>query len=416
MAFCPFLPLIKTSGPGSSPPRRRSTFWAVVPLIGLAACKPAQSPSPPPPPPAVIAATVTQRTVPIFVERVGQTEAAATVEIRARVPGFLIEAPFKEGGLVKKDALLFRIDRKPYQAALDQARADLIKKEATRDRARANVARLKPLAEQKAIAQQELDDAEAAVKVAEGDVLGSQAAVTTAELNLSYTELRAPFDGIIGARKVDVGNFVGNSADTTLLATVSTIEPMRATFNVPESDYLRFQRRFMGRTEEREEHSARSEFQLILSDGSLYPHKGKFDYADRALDTRTGTLKVVVYFPNPEGMLRPGQFGRIRSMPEEKPNAILVPQRAVVENQSLRYAMVIGEGNRVEQRPLKLADRVGDQYIVESGLKAGDRVIVEGIQKARPGMVVTPKEPETQPNNKNGASSGSVPGTAPAKP
>ncbi len=365
-------------------------------LLTLAACKPAKPPQAAPPPPAVIVATVTQRTVPLFVEHVGQTEAAETVEIRARVSGFLMEAPFKEGGQVKKGDLLFRIDPKQYQATLDQAKAELLKKESTLARSRADVVRLKPLTEQKAVSQQELDNAEAAVKVAEGDVLGSQAAVTTAELNLGYTEMRAPFDGLIGARNVDVGNFVGNSADTSLLATISTTEPMRVSFNVPESNYLRFQRRFMGNEAAKEQHSARSEFELILSDGSVYSHKGKFDYADRALDNRTGTLKVVVYFPNPEGLLRPGQFSRVRAMPEQRPDAVLVPQRAIVENQSMRSVMVVGEGNKVEQRPVKVSERVGDLYIVDSGLKAGERVIVEGLQKARPGMVVTPKDPEPE--------------------
>ena len=174
--------------------------------------------------------------------------------------------------MVKKGDLLFQIDPRSYEAALAQAQADLAKKQATLDRARADVARLKPLAREKAISQQNLDDAEAAVKVAEGDVLGSKAAVTTAELNLGYTKMVAPFDGMIGARQVDVGNFVGSSADTTLLATISTTDPMRVGFNVSETNYLRFQRRFMGRDEE---HSAQAEFDLILSDGAVYPHKGR---------------------------------------------------------------------------------------------------------------------------------------------
>ncbi|TLD71744.1 efflux RND transporter periplasmic adaptor subunit [Phragmitibacter flavus] len=363
-------------------------------LLLMTSCgeKPSQAP-PARPPQAVIVATVEQKTVPIYVENVAQTEANATVEIRARVQGFLMDAPFKEGGYVKKGDLLFQIDPKPYQAAVDQAQANVTKADATLGRANADVDRIKPLVEQRAISQQELDNAIATAKVAEADLLAARAGLTTAQLELGYTTMRAPFDGLIGARQVDVGNFVGNTADTTLLATISTTDPMRATFHVAEANYLRYQRRFMGDEAAAEEHSAAMAFDLILSDGSTYAHKGKFDFAERALDARAGTLKLVVTFPNPELLLRPGQFARVRAMPEERPDAILVPQRAVITTQSAQSVMVVGEGNKVEVRPIKTSTRFQDQWIVTTGLKAGEKVIIEGLQKAAPGIVVNPMDP-----------------------
>jgi RND family efflux transporter MFP subunit len=375
--------------------RPSTPVWLAVALIGsaaLPACKP-KSAAPPqaPPPPAVIVAEVTQQTVPIYVENVGQTQAAETVEIRARVPGFLTSAPFKEGSLVKKGDLLFQIDPRGYEAAVNQSKANVVKAEASVERARADVVRLAPLVASSAISKQESDNAVTTSKVAEADLLAAQAALATAELNLSYTTMEAPFDGMIGGRNVDVGNFVGSSADTMLLATVSTTDPMRVVFNVAEQNYLRFQRRFMGDDVAREEHSSKMEFRLILSDGALYEPKGHFEFADRSLDPRTGTLKLVVSFSNAENLLRPGQFARVRAKPEERTDAILVPQRAVSETQSLQSVLVVGEGNKVEQRAVKIDGRFNDLFIVTDGLKLGEKVIVDGVQKARPGMVVNPQ-------------------------
>lgn len=363
----------------------------------IPACKPPQAaPSAAPPPPAVIVGTVTKQTVPIYVENVGQTQASETVEIRARVSGFITEAPFKEGSLVKKGDLLFKIDPRSYAAVVDQSKANVTKAEASLERAKGDLQRLEPLVAASAISKQDRDTAGTTAKVAEADLLAAKAALATAELNLSYATMVAPFDGMIGARNVDVGNFVGSSADTMLLATVSTTDPMRVSFNVAEQNYLRFQRRFMGDEVAKEEHSAKMEFELILSDGKVYEHKGRFEFADRALDSRTGTLKIVVSFPNAEHLLRPGQFARVRAKPEERPDALLVPQRAVIETQSLQSVLVVGEGNKVIQKPVKTEGRYNDQFIVSSGLNEGDRVIIEGVQKARPGMVVNPTEPEAE--------------------
>ncbi len=369
----------------------------VMLAFSLAACGDKKSAAPSaPPPPAVIVAEVTQADVPMTVENVAQTEAAQTVEIRARVQGFLIQAPFQEGGNVKKGALLFQIDPKPFQATVDQARSSVTKAEATLERAKADAKRLEPLVQQKAISQQELDNANLTVKVSEADLLSVKAQLTTAELNLSYTEMRAPFDGMIGARMVDVGNYVGSSTDTMLLATISTTNPIRAVFNVAEGNFLRFQRRFMGDEAAREKHSAEMKFELILTDGSVYEHNGKFEFADRALDARAGTLKIVVSFPNEEALLRPGQFGRVRATPEMIKGAVLVPQRAIATTQSAQMVYVVGEGNKVEQRPVKAGYSYEGKYVVDSGVKPGEKVVLEGLQKIRPGMIVNPMPESTQ--------------------
>lgn len=380
-------------------------FLPVLVAVGLSSCKREAPQAAAPPPPAVIVAAVEQKTVPIYVENVGQTQAASTVEIRARVSGFITEAPFKEGSMVKKGDLLFRIDPRPYQAIVDQTRANVTKAEASMERAKADLARLEPLAAASAISKQDRDTAVTTVKVAEADVLAASAAAATAELDLGYTTMVAPFDGVIGARNVDVGNYVGNGASTSLLATVSTTDPMRVSFNVAEQNYLRFQRRFMDDAA-REEHSRKMEFTLILGDGTTYEHQGRFEFADRALDPRTGTLKIVVSFPNAENLLKPGQFARIRAKTEEKPDALLVPQRAVVETQNMRSVMVVGADNKVTPKPVQTEGRFEDAYIVKEGVQAGDRVIIEGIQKARPGMTVNPQE------NKPGPAAASPPPAA----
>lgn len=364
---------------------------ALAAVALLAGCKRQAAPAPAPPPVAVVVAPVVQKAVPIFLEAVGQTEARETVEIRARVQGFLTKAAFKEGSLVKSNDLLFEIDPRPFQAALDQARAELDGSLASLEKAEADVSRLKPLVGSDAVPKQDFDNAEAARKVAAANVAQSQASLTNAALNLSFTEMRAPFDGMIGARNADVGSLVGTT-DNSLLATVSTVDPMRVSYSASEADYLMWMRRYGATEAEREAKGATLEFSLILGDGSTYPHKGRFDFAERALDPRTGTLKVRVLFPNPDGLLRPGQFGRVRMKADEMPDALLVPQRAVTEIQNIKSVLVVGEDNKVQQRSVQLGERFENDFLVLGGVKAGERVIVEGLQKALPGAAVTPMD------------------------
>jgi membrane fusion protein (multidrug efflux system) len=390
----------------------------------------------PPPSPDVVVAMVEQRTVPIVRDFTARVEAVPTVEIRARVAGMLEQAPFKEGSEAKQGQLLFVIQKDEYKAALESARAQLAKAHAdlTRARdasvvdrykatldqrkadlgkARQDVARYVPLAEAKAIPQQDLDTSVAAEKVAaagveaaaatlrdaelaqrtqvqlaEAAVETAKASIIQAELNLSYTSIQAPITGIIGKLAVDVGNLVGK-AEPTLLTTMSAVDPIYVDFNVAEVDYLRLAPRIRLDPQGRAQ-NAPATLELFLADDKPFGHKGRVAFVDRAVDAKTGTIGVRAGFPNPDKVLRPGQFGRVRGVVEEKSNAILVPQLAVQDQQGTKTVLVIEEGDKVALRAVTLGERIGDFYIATAGVKPGERVIVEGVQRVRPGMQVKP--------------------------
>jgi RND family efflux transporter MFP subunit len=397
------------------------------------------------PPPTVIVAEVTQRTVQVAGEFVARTEGVPTVETRARVPGVLEQVLFREGSEVRKGQRLFVIQQDEYKAALqssraqlakaqadlmrardvsviDRAKADLEQAKADLGRTRQDVARYRPLVKEQAIPQQDLDTAvsreqvaaatvegaEAALKdtvlnqrtaiqLAEAAVESAKAAVIQAELNLKYTVVEAPFTGIISKLAVDTGNLVGKG-EPTLLATISAIDPIYVDFSIAEVDYLRLVRRVpgLGRGHEvSREHAPVLE--LILSDGSVFPHKGRPIFIDRAIDLKTGTIQVRAEFPNPQRELRPGQFARVRAVTETVADAILVPQLAVQELQGAKTVLVVGEGDKVALRTVTLREPYQEFYIVGAGLKPGERVIVEGIQKARPGMQVKAEVKATAP-------------------
>jgi RND family efflux transporter MFP subunit len=408
-------------------------------LLSSAACQrgevAASKQAPPPPPPTVVVAEVPQQTVEVASEFVAQTAAVPTVEIRARVPGVLEEVRFREGSGVRRGQVLFAIQQDEYKAALQSARAQLAKAQAdlTRARdvsivdrsraqldqakadlgkARADVNRYRPLAQAKAIPQQDLDTAvskelvavaavdgaEAALKdtvlsqrtaiqLAEAAVESAKAAVIQAELNLKYTVIESPIDGIVSKLSVDVGNLVGKG-EPTLLATVSSIDPIFVDFAISEADYLRLVKRVPGLGRGDVPATRAPSLGLILADGTVFPQTGRPIFIDRAIDQKTGTIQVRAQFPNPEKVLRPGQFGRVRAVTEEVRDAILVPQSAVQELQGVKTVLVVGEGDKVAQRTVTLREPWKDFYIVSTGLKPGERVIVEGIQKARPGMQV----------------------------
>jgi membrane fusion protein, multidrug efflux system len=383
------------------------------------------------PPPVVVVADVDQRTVPIFSEYVGQTRAEDTVELRARVEGILQKVYFTEGTPVTKGQLLFLIDKRPFAATLQsakailakatadlaqarqrtdvlQAQAELIDAQAVLSRTEQDLRRMKPLAAQKAVTELELDAAiaaeksaratvdakqanlknlEAAVKYtiqrAEAEVSASKARVIQAELDLSYCDIRSPISGIIGFLQVDEGNLVGREG-ATLLATVSLSNPLLVDFNVSEVEFLKLTGA--------ENHKKRGDlrFELILSDESIHPNTGTFKVVDRTVDPTTGTMKVEATFPNPGSHLRPGQFARVRVPVSEQENAILVPRRAVQELQGAKTVMVVDAQNKVQLRTIKVGDKSDDFIIVLEGLSAGERVIVEGMQKVRPGSEVRP--------------------------
>ena len=410
------------------------TLSAVVILAISAACvgKSEAEHSAAPPPATVVVAEVSQKTVPIYSEFVGQTRAEETVELRARVEGILQKVYFKEGSAVRKGQLLFTIDKRPFQAALQsakaltakavadlaqaqqrtdvlEAQAQLANAQATLTRADQDVARLAPLAKEKAVTEQDLDAAiatqksaqatvaarqanltnlEAAVKYtierARAEVSASNARVTQAQLDLSYCDIYAPLSGIIGFLQVDEGNLVGRG-DATLLATISASDPLLVDFSVSEIEYLK-----LTNPETAGQKAGTLSFDLLLSDESLHPHHGTFRVLDRSVDPQTGTMKAQAVFPNPGSYLRPGQFARLRVAVAQHENAILVPQRAIQELQGAKTVMVVDAENKVSLRTVKIGDKSDKEVVVLDGLSSGERVIVEGMQKVRPGGQVNP--------------------------
>ena len=355
---------------------------ASVLLMGLAACsKPA---APPPPAPEVQVAPVTQKDVPIYIELVGSTLGSQDIEIRPRVQGYLVSMDFTEGSFVRKGALLYRIDPLPFEASLAEARSNLATAHAMLDKTKNDVARYTPLAKLKAVSKQELDNALSSQEAAQSQVAAYEAKVAQAKLDLAYTTITSPTDGIIGTTKVKVGSLVGRG-ESTLLNTVSQIDPILFRCAIAEAEYLKIARRGEAYNQALKKQYA---VDLILADGSVHPHKGKLDAVERAVDPTTGTLTGQFIFPNPERILRPSQYGRARLVVDVKQNAVLIPQRAVQEIQGLNTVMVVKSDATVEQRMVKAGERVDDQWIIESGVKPGERVIVEGIQKVTPGIKV----------------------------
>lgn len=377
----------------------------------FASCQKEEKAAGPPPPPVVEVAEVVQKDVPLVNEWVGTLDGLVNATIRAQVAGYLIRQNYKEGDLVKKGQVLFEIDPRTFEAALAQAKGTLDQARATQEQsaaevaiqearwntAKANLTRVKPLAEQNAVSQKDLDDAigteqstraavlaaQASVLAARASVNAAQAAVDKAQLDLGFTKVLSPIDGIAGIAKAQIGNLVGpGSAEE--LTTVSTVNPIKVYISVSEQEYMK--------ASERE--SARRgvlRLEMILADGSVYPRKGEFGFADRQVDVRTGTIRVAATFPNPNNLLRPGQFARVRAEMGIKKGAAVVPQRAVTEMQGKYMVAVIGPENKVAVRTIRPGERVGQLWVVDEGLQPGEKVVAEGTQKVREGMAVSPK-------------------------
>ena len=333
----------------------------------------------------VAVAPVQVRDVPVIMEWAAQSFGAQDVEIRARVRGFLMEKAYQEGTVVRRGALLFQIDPQEYQTALAQARANLAEAQAGLARANTDVSRLRPLVERNAVSRQDLDHAVAAQQAAEGQVTAARAAVRTAELNVGYARVTSPITGVAGVANVDVGSLVGGTVPT-LLTVVSQVDTIKVKFRISEREYLDLVRVLgeEGRTSPR----AEPLLELVLADGSVHSSKGRVVTMDRNIDPATGTLGIEALFPNPTGLLRPGQFGRVRAPVSQRTGAIVVPQRAVRELQGTTNVGVLKPDSSVEVRSVKIGPRVGTDWVVDSGLVAGDVVIVEGMQKVRPGVKV----------------------------
>jgi membrane fusion protein, multidrug efflux system len=351
------------------------------------------------PPPAVVVAPVISETVPIYGEYVARTEARQTVEIRSRVEGFLEKVLFKEGSQVAAGQLLLVIDQRPFKAALQDARGSLAQAQAAYNKAQKDVERLRPLVAEDAAAQVDLDKVEAEVHFSQASIERARAAIAKAELDLKFTEIRSPITGIIGKEEVAVGNLV--TRDRTLLTTVSSWDPMRVVFSISESEYLTLAEKYREGNPVLPEQKG-SPFELIIADGSVYPQRGRLSFVDRALDLTTGTLNVYASFPNPNRLLRPGMFGRVRVVLEERPNALLVPQRAVQVMQGVKSVLVVGPDDQVALRTVTLGERYQDFFIVTEGVKPGERVVVEGLQKAIPGQKVAPAAQPVSQEKKGG--------------
>jgi membrane fusion protein (multidrug efflux system) len=365
----------------------RVTFRGVLvsgSLLVLGGCSAGKAAAPPPPP-TVEVATVIQRDTPIYSEWVATLDGYVNAEIQPRVSGYIIKQNYKEGALVRKGDVLFEIDPRPFTAVLDQAKAQLAQAEAQLGKASLDVERDTPLAEARAIAKSQLDTEIQARLGAQALVLAAKANIEQAELNVEFTKVTSLISGIAGIARVQIGNLVGPSS---VLTSVSQVDPIRAYFTVSEQVFTDFHRRFP--TEQTvEEQRKRMPLQLTLGDGTVYEHIGAISFADREVNSATGTIRVAGEFPNPTNLLRPGGYGRVRLSARTEPGAILVPQLAVTELQGSYQVAVVGSDNTVSIRPITVSDRVGDLWIATGGVKPGERVIVEGQMKVRDGAVVT---------------------------
>jgi membrane fusion protein (multidrug efflux system) len=346
--------------------------------------------------PEVFVTTVQPRDVPRVLERVATLDGFINANINAQVQGYIISRDYQEGSLVKKGDVLFQIDHRPFEAALAQAKGTLAKDQANQMKADADEKRAIDLFNKKVISEQERDTAVAAAESNKANVEADEAAVKTAELNLGYTKITAPIDGLAGFANNQVGDLVGPTL-TTPLTTVSQIDPIKAIATVGEGAFTDFFARYPDQ-EKRQALLKQIDFDLILGSGNVYPRKGKFYALDRNLDPKTGSIRYYVTFPNPDAILRPGQFGKVRFSPDMVHNALVVPQESVTELQGNFQVAVVDENNKVSIRPVTMGERIGGMWQVTEGLKPGDRVIVQGIQKAHEGSLVTVKE-WTPPTN-----------------
>jgi membrane fusion protein (multidrug efflux system) len=358
------------------------SFWA---------CK--ETVAPEAKPPEVPVVRVIQRDTPITAERVGQIYGAQDTEIRARVAGFLQGMHFKEGTTVKKGDLLYTIDPSEQQQAVAKAEGDLASARTRLVKAESDVKRYRPLAEMHAVSQADLDAAVAEEGAARGQVDAARASLQFSKISLGYTRINAPIDGLIGMTQAKVGDYVGQVPNPVVLNTVSNVVSVQVRFAITERDYLDLMRKFgPPHPDGGERRMKHDNIELLLADGSVYPHKGSLDFADRQIDPSTGTLRLQASFPNPDAVLRPGQYARVRIVIDTRKGALLVPQRAVQELQGQQLVSIVGPDDTVATKTIQTGPRIGSLVLVENGLQPQDRVILAGAQKVRPGAKVIPKE------------------------
>ena len=370
----------------------RRTLFVLLSSFALIGC--GKKTPPPAPPPEVLVTEVGAEDVSIYDDFVGTLDGSANASIQARVQGYLTSQNYKEGGEVKTGDLLFQIDARPFEAALAQAKAALAQAEASARQAAVIAERNVALVKQNAVSEQDRDNAVQQAAAAQANVEAQRAAVTQAQLNVDYTAIRAPIDGIAGLVKAQIGDLVGPT--TGVLTTVSTVNPIKAFFTVSDQRYVAYTQRWANNPEARAEHERQLEYELILAEGSRFAQKGRLFAVDTEVDVRTGSQRIVALFPNPGNALRRGQFVRVRMRSELRKGAVLVPQRAVSDVQGMHQVAVVGADNKVEIRAVTAGRRIDQRWIIEAGLKPGERIVVEGLQKARAGLTVNP-QPWTLP-------------------
>jgi membrane fusion protein (multidrug efflux system) len=374
----------------------RTKSWATVFAIMIAAsvaggCGGKHEP-PAPPPPEVRVATVQAKDVVLSSEWVGTMDGSVNAQIRARVQGYLESQNYSEGTLVKPGTLLFTIDARPYRAALDAVKGDLGRAEAQFTKTQQDVTRYTPLAKEGAISQQELDNAVQANRAAKAAVESARAGVEKAQLDLDWTQLKSPIGGIAGISVAQVGDLIG---ENSVLTTVSQVDPIKVSFPISEQEYLRYADRIQldGGAQRQ------GTLELVLADGTVYPERGTASVANRQVDVKTGTLLVVSLFPNPNSLLRPGQFAKVHADLETKRDAVVVPQRAVQEVQGTYQVAVVGADDKVSIRSVKTGARIDNGWVIDEGLAPGERIVVDGLQRVRDGVIVNPKPVESAPSS-----------------
>ena len=365
--------------PSRTNPAVPPSFFLLLSLVLCNACS-SDKAKPTPPPPGVTVATVVEKDVPIFQEWVGTTLGNVDAEIRPKVDGFLLTRVYTEGSFVRKGQTMFQLDPRQTQAAVEQARGQLEQARALLSQAQIDINRYTPLVAEKAVSQAELDRATSLKQSATAQMDAAQASLDNAKLNLGWTTVASPISGIAGIAKVAVGDLM---TPVTVMTTISAVDPIYVDFNVAEQDYLRLAREKAGR-------AAGQNLELTLGDGSVFPHPGHVLVVNREVDSRTGTIQVRAEFTNPGNLLRPGQYARIRAVTENRKGALLIPQRAVAELQGVYQVGVVNSENKVAIRTVKLGPQFGDMWVVESGLKPGEKVVVDGLQRLRDGMTVEP--------------------------
>src|SRR5689334_18094796 len=340
-----------------------------------------------PPAPEVRVAPVIQQDVPVFREWVATMDGYVNAQIRPQVSGYIIKQEYKEGSLVRKGQVLFEIDPRPFKAALDRAKGDLAQAQAQLGKSILDVERDTPLAEARAIAKSQLDNEIQAKRGAQAAIESNKAAVEQAELNLEWTKVTSLVDGIAGIAQVQIGNLVGPNS---VLTSVSQVDPIKAYFPISEHEYVLAQRSSAASGKHAIGFFGNS-LELILTDGSRHPQKGKILLADRQVDSTTGTIRIVAAFSNPGNILRPGQYGRVRVETNIKNGALLVPQSAVAQSQGSYQVAVVGSDHKVSMRTVKPGETVGTLWVIDDGLKPGEQVVVEGLQRLKEGTTVNPK-------------------------